>query len=299
MSKKLTIEFVREQFEKESYILESKVYINCEQKLDYTCPEGHSGSICWASWQQGHRCLECFGLKKLTIGFVKDQFEKEGYTLLSEKYINNKTPLDYTCPEGHPGTIIWNSWQSGQRCLECSGNKKLTYEFVKSEFEKGDYTLLTKEYTGAFQDLDYTCPEGHPGSICWNNWRQGQRCKICYLENNKGENHPRYNPNLTGEDRQARRHILGYEEWTFSIKERDDFTCQACRDNKGGNLISHHLESYTVNPDLRTALDKGVCLCEKCHKNFHHKYGYGNNTKEQFSEFLCAQKILLETLGDV
>lgn len=29
----------------------------------------------------------------------------------------------------------------------------------------------------------------------------------------------------------------------------------------------------------------GVCLCEKCHKEFHHIYGYRDNTKEQFEKF--------------
>lgn len=30
----------------------------------------------------------------------------------------------------------------------------------------------------------------------------------------------------------------------------------------------------------------GVTLCEDCHKTFHKKYGYKNNTSQQFKEFM-------------
>ena len=48
-------------------------------------------------------------MRKLTYEFVKEQFEKEGYTLLSEKYINCFTKLDYICPKGHKHSISWEN----------------------------------------------------------------------------------------------------------------------------------------------------------------------------------------------
>lgn len=283
--KKLTIEFIKKEFEKEGYTLLSEIYVNNTTPLDYICPENHSGSITWNCWQsQGHRCDTCGGSKKLTIGFVREQFEKEGYTFLSEEYINSKEFLDYICPEGHRGSIIWSSWKQGHRCAECIGLKKPTIEFVKKQFEKEGYTLLTKEYINCYQKLEYICPKDHEWCITWRDWQQGCRCYRCSVENKKRENSPKWNPNLTDEDRLNRRFIPGYNEWKYAVKERDSFTCQVC-DLAHGRIESHHLDSYNNNPDLRTALDNGVCLCKKCHKNFHHQYGYGNNTKEQFIEF--------------
>ena len=111
-----------------------------------------------------------------------------------------------------------------------------------------------------------------------------------------GKNHPQYgkigkechnwNPNLTNEDRQQTRKYPEYIEWRTAVFERDNFTCQICEDNKGGNLIAHHLESYAVNPELRTVLENGKTICKKCHDNFHHKYRYRNNTKGQYIDFL-------------
>ncbi len=57
-------------------------------------------------------------------------------------------------------------------------------------------------------------------------------------------------------------------------------------DNSGGNLVAHHIESYNSNKDLRTTLENGITLCVDCHDKFHHIYGRGNNTREQFDEFM-------------
>lgn len=105
-------------------------------------------------------------------------------------------------------------------------------------------------------------------------------------EANSGKNSPRWNPNLTDDDRQATRQYPEYLEWRKRVYERDNYTCQVCGDDKGGNLIAHHLEGYTANPELRTTLSNGITLCKECHKDFHHQLGRGNNTKEQFEEFL-------------
>lgn len=99
------------------------------------------------------------------------------------------------------------------------------------------------------------------------------------------EQHPSYNHNLSDEDREKRRGKAEYREWSYNVKVNGNFTCQLCGDNRGGNLVSHHIDSYMSNKEKRYDLDNGICLCGKCHKDFHSEYGYGNNTSEQFEEF--------------
>lgn len=98
------------------------------------------------------------------------------------------------------------------------------------------------------------------------------------------ENHYNYNHNLTDKDREDRRMQEGYTEWSRQVKENANFTCDCCGTH-GCKLYSHHLNSYNLYENLRLDLNNGVCLCEQCHKNFHKRYGYGNNTEQQYIEW--------------
>lgn len=64
-----------------------------------------------------------------------------------------------------------------------------------------------------------------------------------------------------------------------------DYTCVACK-VRGGTLNAHHLECWHKNPKLRFDINNLICLCNKCHKNFHAIYSYKNNTTIQINEFL-------------
>lgn len=118
-------------------------------------------------------------MKRLTYEFVKESFEKEGYTLLSGEYKNSRTKLNYKCPKGHEYSIVWSNWYQRQRCPSCAGNIKLTLEQVRKSFENEGCTLLSKEYKDAHTMLDYKCSKGHKHSIVWGAWQQGQRCPVC------------------------------------------------------------------------------------------------------------------------
>ena len=98
-----------------------------------------------------------------------------------------------------------------------------------------------------------------------------------------GKNHPNYKLNITDEERLIKRRYPEYYEWRKEVYKRDNYICQICG---GTNLNAHHIESYSDNKDLRTILNNGITLCEDCHNDFHHQYGRGNNTRDQFIEFM-------------
>ena len=52
------------------------------------------------------------------------------------------------------------------------------------------------------------------------------------------------------------------------------------------NLVIHHLYSFNTHPELGNDLANMVRINADIHKAFHKAYGYGNNTPEQWVEFL-------------
>ncbi len=99
------------------------------------------------------------------------------------------------------------------------------------------------------------------------------------------EKNPNWNPNLTEEEREANRDYPEYLDWRIAVFERDLYTCQKCK-TRSGYINAHHIESFNDNPELRTEISNGITLCQVCHKNFHHQYGRGNNTRKQLDKFI-------------
>ena len=120
--------------------------------------------------------------------------------------------------------------------------------------------------------------------------RYGRFCPKCAEEYviNKFKRH-----RLTDEEK-AKRKDHRYDNdnrgrtWARKVKERANFTCQCCQKRTPGKLVSHHLNSWGSHPEQRYDLENGVCLCHSCHWIFHRKYGAGNNTREQYLEFLAS-----------
>lgn len=102
-----------------------------------------------------------------------------------------------------------------------------------------------------------------------------------------GEKHWKWNPNRTEAERQNRKNgnKALINEWRKKVYQRDDFICQHCYKENEHDLVAHHLDGFDKFEEKRYDVNNGITLCEQCHKNFHHIYGYGNNTKEQFLEF--------------
>lgn len=103
----------------------------------------------------------------------------------------------------------------------------------------------------------------------------------------RGEKHPRYghkdivgdkNPNWRvgiGSKTDLGRNTFQDLAWKKTILESDLYTCQMCGSTNKRNLVTHHIEGWVQNPELRHESNNGICLCRPCHASIHAR-GYEN-----------------------
>lgn len=208
-------------------------------------------------------------------------------------YINTNEPIECHCMiHNH----YWNPRPkhllSGHGCPLCgiktnSKNRTKTHEnFIeefKNKFPDSNIEILG-EYTGVNNYIQCRCKiDGHIWDSTAHNLLHGRNCPQCSYNNFCGENNPRWNPNITDEERATGRNYPEYKEWRDSVFKRDNYTCQIT--GKTGRLVAHHIFSYDNNYDRRLDIENGVTILEEIHYKFHSIYGYGNNTLEQWEDF--------------
>lgn len=123
------------------------------------------------------------------------------------------------------------------------------------------------------------------------------KCAIMFY--NSGENCYKWNSNKTNEERLIRRNYPEYHDFVRRVFKRDKYICQCCGKLGNGDLVAHHLNGYNWYIEGRTDETNGITLCDTCHSNFHSIYGTGNNTKEQFEEWIGKSIDLLKYIDEL
>lgn len=186
-----------------------------------------------------------------------------------------------------------NELITGVGCRKCAdkvnGDRtRLDVNYIKEQLREVNpmVEILSTEYINARTPLKCRCLiHDYIFESRWDDLRKGKGCKFCKGDKLSRENNPMWKASKTEEERISQRKTLKDSNWVKSIFERDNYTCQCCG-KRGGNENAHHLDGYNWCIDKRYNIDNGVLLCEDCHKYFHHLFGYGDNTKEQYEEFL-------------
>lgn len=291
------LEFVKSIYKKYRCELLEDGYKDNVTKMKFLCKCGDVAEKRLKDFKKYPHCKSCGfqeSSKKLRLSFesVNKEFEKNGCKLLSTEFNNSREKLKYICECGDESFISFYKFKEGQRCRKCSFEKtkntqKLDYEFVKDYFEENGCQLLEGKYSNYLSKMKFKCSCGKVSYITFSKFYHSKqhRCYSCYVESSRGEGNPNWRSDKTTEERLIERKYFEYENWRKNVFERDAYKCQCCG-HSGGNLNAHHLDGYNWCIDKRTDVNNGATLCELCHSTFHKFYGNGNNTAQQFEEFI-------------
>jgi hypothetical protein len=209
MSKRYSIEQVRDLFKEKGCTLLENHYENNKQPLKYICVCGETSVIKLNHLLNGRLCKSC-GYKKAsktktqTYEEVVSLFKEKGFTLLSQSYEGYSQKLEYICKCGRESYTTMNNIHSIRGCKEC------WYDFLRSD-ENPNRSLTTEERhlqrkapeyaewrTSVFERDSYNCADcgQHGGSLQAHHldafhWCEEKRydvsngvtlCKTCHSE---------------------------------------------------------------------------------------------------------------------
>lgn len=220
--------------------------------------------------------------------FVKNKRREDGLDSICKKCNNKRNAVKYvfsvsevTCPEcGKISEINKSNVKDSshiQRCRDC---------YYKEIPSKNKYKRIDrKEYKCSCCDKSFwkldSQMKGKEKVYC------SRKCKnkgisLFY----SGVNSPLWDHSMTLEDRIKQRKTEEYKKWRNQVYERDNYSCKSCGDDRGGNLVAHHILNYSEHRHLQTEVNNGITFCKECHKKFHDYYGYTKNNYRQIEEFL-------------
>lgn len=208
---------------------------------------------------------------------------------------NNRYKVDVQCPickdirEVYHRSII----KAGHTmCQSCSVKQKMR-KFIEEGTKFNRLTVINPSEKSGYSVCRCDCGNITEVSNAELKRETTKSCGCLRSENIRevshhptGEEHWNWKGGKTDERRLAMSQ-KEYKDWRTSVFERDDYTCQKCK-QWGKQLRAHHILNFADHPGLRTDLNNGVTLCEECHREFHGINGF-NTTMEQLEEFLSTQ----------
>jgi hypothetical protein len=300
-----------EALEAEGYtpLFKATDYVNSFTPMPVICPNGSEWSVRYGMFTTPRvrlrcSCSACKPEKQTrtrwTPETAAEAMLEKGFRVDPADYVNTQTKIAGVWVEcGHRAENFPYAVLDGRAsCAKCAGVAKKTTEQYRREVAEAaeGYTLAPgAEYVNNDTKIAHICLEGHTFEMRPSDFlNQGARCPECarlaQSERWSGANNPNYDPSITDEERREREEQNrdpALKSWAKRVKRNDGESCRVC--GSTDTLHAHHLYAKTASPWLRVKDENGVTLCGgegSCHNEFHQRYGFGDNTPDQFIEWL-------------
>jgi len=168
MTKRHSLNFVKNIIKDKNGTLISKKYINNKDLLDIRCNKcNYEWKIRFNDIQSGYWCPNCPGHVKYTYDRVRKIISEKNGKLLSDEYVNNKTDLLIKCNicdhewQASLNTILANHW-----CPNCyKKSAYYSYKEVEDIVKRRRGRLISTEYINSWMPICIQC------NICSNKWK--------------------------------------------------------------------------------------------------------------------------------
>lgn len=208
---------------------------------------------------------------RLTLEYVKQCIEEEGYILISNTYNNAKDKLQMVCPQGHNIKMNWNNFKSGRRCKECGKHRmgtRVNEQDIKTYVESQNYTLLEINIVNHVTRIKVLCPYGHVYEVKWQHFKNGVRCpkekggvKFNYEEVCKYVNEQGYTLlDSVYKGVYDKLNLICPKGHHCSISfhnfKNGQTRCRKCKESKGEKEVSRVLDELGMNYKTQYVFDK-------------------------------------------
>lgn len=283
-------EFRKDKYTKDGYTTRCKYCI--DHKYKNICE--YCGKYFLGSHKSQRFCSkECSGKNKTKqIIFNCDYCNKESTMGEAEFYKEGKLNhyCSKECKDKHHSKLISNenhpNWKGGNIISKCDYcEKEINYNIQREERSKNHY--CSTECAGKHKSIINRGENSY-------NWKGGSSYKYnaiaSLLRNSTIDKWREDSVNssngkcvISGKQYDCVHHLYGFN---LILNELLNITNIELKNKVSDYTDDEIIKLKDICLGLHYKYGLGVCLTDELHEEFHKIYGYGNNTKEQFQEFL-------------
>lgn len=326
MPKKLSNLDVEDYIKTQNCEWVSGKYYNNQSKINIRFECGCVSSISFCNFKNGRRCKfhsneRAKNARKTHLNKIIEDVESHNFVFIKRvSGDGRKSLIKYSCSEGHITERYYKDFINHPNCSVCMKIRtNLSYrnseDKIKSVINKMGCSLIEIVFYNNMKDsllkIEFTC--FHTEEISFGNFysRKSGLCVECEMERRKGETSYGWKGGVTPLTDYIRKNL---KDWNNYCSKYYNYRCVVT--NLPMDHI-HHLQSFNLilsetltelnfkskgsvkdysQEELSLVLEKfievqsrypiGVPLISDVHNLFHKLYGRGNNTPDQFYEFI-------------
>ena len=162
-------------------------YEGFNKNMTIKCNHGHIFENSLKNIKKTPKCPICKKIERELE--IKQNLEKNGFTLIKYYTEGKHTVVELMCEHGHINKMNYDNVLKGNKCKVCQHKVLPSIDFIKNFINSEGYELLSDKVIDTTSKISIKCSLGHIYETNWNKFYYGRRCPYCANNKySKGEN---------------------------------------------------------------------------------------------------------------